>query len=75
MNAVDCQRFHFLSSSGSFMQPRLPVGMDRNGTVLDEGREIEIGLREIRSCGQGIANVPLANLIFGEYRCMDDPGG
>jgi hypothetical protein len=56
------------------MKPHLPAGMDRNGIVLDEGCEIEIGLREIRSCRQGIVSAPLANLIFGEYRRMDDPG-
>ena len=49
--------------------------MNRNGAVLDDSREIEIGLREIRSCRQGIVSLCLVNVIFDEYGCMDDPGG
>src|SRR5215468_4324459 len=47
--------------------------MDRNRTMLDETGEIEIRLRENRSCCQGVMSLRLANVIFDEYGRMDDP--
>src|SRR5262244_830610 len=49
--------------------------MDRNRTMLDETGEIEIRLRETRSCCQGVMSLRLANVIFDEYGRMDDPRG
>src|SRR6266542_2072038 len=47
--------------------------MDRNCTVLYEGGEIEIRIRGFRFCRQSIVSLQLANVIFDEDVCMDDP--